>query len=97
MAIVISAPRGEKLRLEALVDTEMFADLAGVQPNTIHAYRKVRRVRPTNGESGKPRTEYNVPEPVAYVGGVPVWTRAQVYAWLDSRPGQGSRSDRLRA
>jgi len=34
-----------------------------------------------------------VPDPIAYIGNVPVWTRRQVADWMSTRPGQGTRSD----
>jgi len=80
-----------RLRLTDLVDIAEFAELAGVQPRTIHSYR-----HPANRREGGTTTLYNVPEPVAHIGQTPVWTRKQVDAWIKSRPGQGARVD-LRA
>lgn len=79
MAIMLRAPKADKLRLSELVDVTGFAEMAGVKPLTIHAYRKIE--------------DRGVPDPVAYIGNVPVWTRKQVHAWLATRPGQGNRND----
>jgi len=70
-----------RYRLADLVDIDTFAALAKVQPRTIHSYRHARK------------TKYAVPEPVAVVGTTPVWTRRQVFDWIDTRPGQGARMD----
>lgn len=80
MAIVYIAERARGLKLSELIDTEEFAEMVGVQAGTIHAYRK------------KPE-RYEIPEPVAYIGSVPVWTRRQAVDWVNHRPGQGTRSD----
>lgn len=82
MAITLSDPTVAELKLSDLVDIVGFAQMCDppVQPLTIHAYRK----RPDR---------YAVPEPVAYIGNVPVWTRDQVTDWIAARPGQGARSD----
>lgn len=53
----------------AYVDIAAFAELAGLKPATIHTFRH-RGI---------------LPEPAFMAGRSPVWTRAQVDAWLESR------------
>lgn len=81
MAITINAPVDD-LCLSELVDITGFAEICGVKPESMHAYRR------------STRTQYHVPEPAAYVGATPVWTRDQAIEWNARRPGQGSRQDR---
>ena len=53
------------------------ADALGVAPTTVAFYRSRGRL----------------PEPVAYVNGIPVWTRRQMERYLIERPGQDARTD----
>jgi hypothetical protein len=93
MAIVMTAETAAKLKLSELVDIDGFAQMAGVKPLSIHAYRKPYRKTKKGGQIIRVPVQNPVPEPVAYVGNVPVWTRRQVAKWLAGRPGQGARSD----
>ena len=52
-----------------------FAAAIGAKPDTIHAYK----------------SRGYLPEPVGMVGSTPVWTAAQVSAWVKNRAGQGKR------
>lgn len=72
------------LRIEQLVDIDGFAHMCDLTPATLHAYRR------------QPET-YRCPDPVAWFGNVPVWTRRQIRDWMVLRRrtqvGQGHRSD----
>lgn len=57
------------------------ADLLGVLPGTVRSYHNQGRM----------------PEPDARVGKVPGWIPATIESWVASRPGQGTRTDRLRS
>src|SRR5262245_14790215 len=73
-----------RYRLEELVDLEDIARAAGVNRRTLHTYRFATK------------TDYNFPEPVAYIGITPVWTKDQARAWIAQRPGRGARVDMYR-
>lgn len=51
-----------------------FARVAGVQYDTVSAYR----------------SRGYLPDPIGNVGGTPVWSAAQLRAWTASRAGQGA-------
>lgn len=67
----------KSIRLKDCVTLMDFAAEMGVEPATVRGY-KVR------GE---------LPEPVGFVGRIPVWTRAQMKRYVKQRPGQGFRRD----
>lgn len=62
-------------RLRDLRTLGDFAEALGVRPDTIHAYR----------------SRGYLPDPIGTVGTTPVWSRAQLDAWLEARPGQGRK------
>lgn len=56
------------------------AELLGVTPGTVHAYR----------------SRGYLPEPARLFGRTPVWTRAVIKKWAGGRPGQGAGGGRPR-
>lgn len=58
-----------------------FADAVGCALNTMQSYR----------------SRGYLPEPYAYVQDVPVWSDAQMRAFLRTRPGRGARRDVIAA
>jgi predicted DNA-binding transcriptional regulator AlpA len=69
-----------ELMPERLLDTDAVARLCCVRPQTIATYL-------ARGQ---------MPEPVARLGNSPLWSRAIVEYWLESRPGQGVNGGRRR-
>jgi predicted DNA-binding transcriptional regulator AlpA len=63
-----------------LVDTGEVADLLGIAPESVTRYR----------------ARGGFPEPLRHFGGSPVWTRAQIAAFIESRPGRGAGGGRPR-
>lgn len=82
--IRLSEGASASLRIEQLVDIDGFAKMCDLKPATLHAHRK----RPDI---------YQIPDPVAWFGNVPVWTRRQIRDWMVLRRrtqvGQGHRTD----
>ena len=70
----IDAP---ELRVDVVLTIGDVAELAGVSPATITAYRR----------------RGGFPEPQAVLARTPVWSRPVVEHWLASRPGNGWRTD----
>jgi len=73
---------GIRIEPAALIETAEAAALAGVAESTWRAY--VARRQP----KGNP-----APLPVEHVGRTPRWDRAEVQAWVNTRPGRGARTD----
>lgn len=72
--IGMSAP---ELDVRAMLTTADIADLMGVAPDTVAAYRH----------------RGYLPEPQATVGRTPVWSRPVMDHWIKTRPGSGWRTD----
>lgn len=66
-----------ELHVRAMLTIADIADMTGVAPDTIAAYRY----------------RGYLPEPQAVIGRTPVWSRPIVRHWLDTRPGNGWRTD----
>lgn len=70
----IQAP---ELHVRAMVTISDIAEMVGVAPDTIAAYRY----------------RGYLPEPQAVIGRTPVWSRPVIRHWLQTRPGNGWRTD----
>jgi predicted DNA-binding transcriptional regulator AlpA len=57
------------------LDVKAVADLLGVKPQTVRAYKH-------RGDAG-------FPEPDLVITGHPAWRRETIEAWIARRPGQG--------
>lgn len=66
-----------ELHVRAMLTIADIAEMVGVEPDTIAAYRY----------------RGYLPEPQAVIGRTPVWARPIVRHWLDTRPGNGWRTD----
>lgn len=62
------------------------ADYLGLKRNTLSSYA-ARGIGPTAEPEAEAQGQYNLP----------VFTRAELDRWKDSRPGQGARTDLLSA
>ncbi|GAC1521698.1 MAG: hypothetical protein NVS3B1_06250 [Marmoricola sp.] len=75
------APGAIDAVFENLLDSEAVAKIIGtVSPATVRSY-SVRGI---------------MPKPARYVGRTPLWDRAEVLAWIPTRPGQGVGGGRPR-
>jgi len=66
-----------ELHVRAMLTIADIADVTGVAPDTIAAYRY----------------RGYLPEPQAVIGRTPVWSRPIIRHWLETRPGNGWRTD----
>ena len=66
-----------ELHVRAMLTISDIAEMVGVAPDTIAAYRY----------------RGYLPEPQAVIGSTPVWSRPIVRHWLQTRPGNGWRTD----
>ena len=66
-----------ELHVRAMVTISDIAEMVGVAPDTIAAYRY----------------RGYLPEPQAVIGRTPVWSRPVIRHWLQTRPGNGWRTD----
>lgn len=66
-----------ELHVRAMLTIADIADMTGVAPDTIAAYRY----------------RGYLPEPQAVIGRTPVWSRPIIRHWLETRPGNGWRTD----
>lgn len=66
-----------ELHVRAMVTISDIAEMVGVAPDTIAAYRY----------------RGYLPEPQAVIGRTPVWSRPVIRHWLETRPGNGWRTD----
>lgn len=66
-----------ELHVRAMLTIADIADMTGVAPDTIAAYRY----------------RGYLPEPQAVIGRTPVWSRPIIRHWLKTRPGNGWRTD----
>lgn len=66
-----------ELHVRAMVTISDIAAMVGVAPDTIAAYRY----------------RGYLPEPQAVIGRTPVWSRPVIRHWLETRPGNGWRTD----
>ena len=66
-----------ELHVRAMVTISDIAEMVGVAPDTIAAYRY----------------RGYLPEPQAVIGRTPVWSRPIIRHWLETRPGNGWRTD----
>lgn len=66
-----------ELHVRAMLTISDVAKMVGVEPNTIAAYRY----------------RGYLPEPQAIIGRAPVWSRPVIHHWLETRPGNGWRTD----
>lgn len=73
-----------------VLDMSAAARLAGV---TYASFRRYHERAKHNRQAGYPPAPGALPAP-DYIGRTPVWTRAQLDAWLRSRPGRGAGGGR---
>jgi hypothetical protein len=66
-----------ELHASAMLTISDVAELLGVAPDTVAAYRY----------------RGYLPEPQALIGRTPVWSRPVVHHWIQHRPGNGWRTD----
>ena len=66
-----------ELHVRAMLTISDIAEMVGVAPDTIAAYRY----------------RGYLPEPQAVIGRTPVWSRPVIRHWLQTRPGNGWRTD----
>jgi hypothetical protein len=66
-----------ELHVRAMLTISDIADMVGVEPDTIAAYRY----------------RGYLPEPQAVIGRTPVWSRPVIRHWIQTRPGNGWRTD----
>ncbi len=66
-----------ELHVRAMLTISDIAEMVGVAPDTIAAYRY----------------RGYLPEPQAVIGRTPVWSRPVIRYWLQTRPGNGWRTD----